>query len=141
MSRRLLLQQVCTVAMLTSPSKLRPVREQLQAPTHLESTARRAETGRCHGHFAMQATVRGMRNAFVNLPVENRMRSQLPSWPGADQLRPDLRVHFGRGTVLSISLQRPLQALLVCVVRAWGHRIAACNNKIPLPLLLPPKID
>lgn len=65
--------------------------------------------------FALQATALGIRNAFLNQPVEvQRIRSQFPIWLGiAKTQRPDLVVRFGRGPTLPLSMRRPLQTVLV----------------------------
>ena len=73
------------------------------------------EAGRCYERFALQATALGIRNAFLNQPVEvGAIRPQLASWlgigPGA---RPDLVVRFGRGPAMPLSMRRPVQAVLV----------------------------
>ncbi len=72
------------------------------------------EVGRCYERFALQATALGIRNAFVNQPVEVPLI--LPSFASAIGLagqRPDLVVRFGRGPALPQSLRRPVQAVLV----------------------------
>jgi len=74
------------------------------------------EAGRCYERFALQATALGLRNAFLNQPVEvGAIRPQFASWlglgPGAS--RPDLVVRFGRGPAMPYSMRRPLQAVLV----------------------------
>ncbi len=72
------------------------------------------EVGRCYERFALQATALGIRNAFLNQPVEVAS----VRWPFADALgldgqRPDLVVRFGRGPTLPRSLRRPVQAVMV----------------------------
>jgi hypothetical protein len=72
------------------------------------------ETGRCYERFALQATALGIRNAFLNQPVEvGAIRPQFASWLGlkADE-RPDLVVRFGRGPLMPFSMRRPVQAVL-----------------------------
>jgi len=73
------------------------------------------ETGRCYERFALQATALGIRNAFVNQPVEvGAMRPQFAQWLGIpSQQRPDLVVRFGRGPAMPWSMRRPVQAVLV----------------------------
>ena len=72
------------------------------------------ETGRCYERFALQATALGIRNAFLNQPMEvSAVRPQLASWLGIGHLRPDLVVRFGRGPTMPPSLRRPIQSVLV----------------------------
>jgi hypothetical protein len=73
------------------------------------------EAGRCYERFALQATAMGVRNAFLNQPIEvGAVRSQLAAWLGlANQQRPDLVVRFGRGPAMPWSMRRPVQAVLV----------------------------
>jgi hypothetical protein len=72
------------------------------------------EAGRCYERFALQATALGIRNAFLNKPVEVG-----PIWPqfasalGFGNQRPDLVVRFGRGPTMPLSMRRPVQAVLV----------------------------
>jgi hypothetical protein len=72
------------------------------------------EVGRCYERFALQAAALGIRNAFLNQPVEVApLRPQLASALGLGGRRPDLVVRFGRGPKLPPSLRRPLSAVLV----------------------------
>jgi hypothetical protein len=72
------------------------------------------EVGRCYERFALQATALGIRNAFVNQPVEvAAMRPLFSSALGLGGLRPDLFVRFGRGPAMPRSLRRPIDAVLV----------------------------
>jgi len=72
------------------------------------------EVGRCYERFALQATALGIRNAFLNQPVEVRsVRSQFAAAIGLTGQRPDLVVRFGRGPTLPVSLRRPVEAVLV----------------------------
>jgi hypothetical protein len=74
------------------------------------------EAGRCYERFALQATVLGVRNAFLNQPVEvASIRPQFASAMGLAGLggqRPDLVVRFGRGPTMPWSMRRPVQAVL-----------------------------
>jgi hypothetical protein len=71
------------------------------------------EVGRCYERFALQATALGIRNAFVNQPVEvGPIRPQFAAALGLGPLRPDLVVRFGRGPVMPWSMRRPVQAVL-----------------------------
>jgi hypothetical protein len=72
------------------------------------------EVGRCYERFALQATALGIRNAFLNQPVEvASVRPQFAASMGIAGQRPDLVVRFGRGPALPRSLRRPVQAVLV----------------------------
>jgi hypothetical protein len=72
------------------------------------------EMGRCYQRFALQATALGIRNAFLNQPVEvASIRPQFAAYLGIGQQRPDLIVRFGRGPAMPQSLRRPLDAVLV----------------------------
>lgn len=71
------------------------------------------ETGRCYERFALQAAALGIRNAFLNQPVEvSTLRPQFASFLGIGQHRPDLVVRFGRGPEMPRSLRRPLASVL-----------------------------
>lgn len=71
------------------------------------------EVGRCYQRFALQATALGIRNAFLNQPVEvASMRPQLARDLGLGARRPDLVVRFGRGAEMPRSLRRPVSAVL-----------------------------
>ena len=72
------------------------------------------DVGRSYERFALQATALGIRNAFLNQPVEVRsVRPQFAAAIGLTGQRPDLVVRFGRGPTLPSSLRRPVQAVLV----------------------------
>ena len=72
------------------------------------------DVGRCYERFALQATALGIRNAFLNQPVEVvSVRPQFAAAVGLTGQRPDLVLRFGRGPALPPSLRRPVQAVLV----------------------------
>jgi hypothetical protein len=72
------------------------------------------EVGRAYERFALQAAALGIRNAFINPPVEVRsLRPQFATFLGIGGLRPNLVVRFGRGPKRPSSLRRPVQAVLV----------------------------
>ncbi len=72
------------------------------------------EVGRCYERFALQATALGIRNAFVNQPVEvASVRAPFAAALGLSGQRPDLVVRFGRGPMMPRSLRRLVQAVLV----------------------------
>jgi hypothetical protein len=72
------------------------------------------EVGRCYERFALQATALGIKNAFLNQPVEvSTLRPQFAASLGIGSLRPDLVVRFGRGKKLPQSLRRPVSMVLI----------------------------
>ena len=72
------------------------------------------EAGRCYERFALQATALGIRNAFLNQPVEvAALRTQFAAFLGVGRQRPDLVVRFGRGPTMPSSLRRPVDAVIV----------------------------
>jgi len=72
------------------------------------------EVGRAYERFALQATALGIRNAFLNQPVEvAAVRSPFATTLGLTGQRPDLVVRFGRGPTLPRSLRRPVESVLV----------------------------
>jgi hypothetical protein len=71
------------------------------------------EVGRAYQRFALQATSMGVRNAFLNQPVEvPAVRREFATWLGIGPARPDLLVRFGRGAALPPSLRRPVDAVM-----------------------------
>lgn len=72
------------------------------------------EAGRCYERFALQATALGIRNAFVNQPVEeSSLRPEFAKFLELGNRRPDLVVRFGRGKEMPRSLRRPVESVLV----------------------------
>ena len=72
------------------------------------------EAGRCYERFALQATALGIRNAFVNQPVEeSSVRPDFAKALGLGEGRPDLVVRFGSGKEMPRSLRRPLESVLI----------------------------
>jgi hypothetical protein len=70
--------------------------------------------GRCYERFALQATALGIRNAFLNQPVEvATVQSPFAQSLGLADRRPDLVVRFGRGPAMPQSLRRPLRDVMV----------------------------
>ena len=71
------------------------------------------EVGRCYERFALQAAAIGVRNAFLNQPVEvASIRPQFASWLGIGGQRPNLVVRFGRGPKMPPALRRPVQDVM-----------------------------
>jgi nitroreductase len=71
------------------------------------------EVGRAYQRFALQATLLGVKHAFVNQPIEETdIRSQFASHLGLDDRRPDLVIRFGYAPDLPFSMRRPVSALL-----------------------------
>ncbi len=71
------------------------------------------EVGRAYERFALSATAFGVRNSFVNQPVEvPAVRAQFARWLGLDSQRPDLVVRFGHGPQLAYSLRRPVAQVI-----------------------------
>jgi hypothetical protein len=80
----------------------------------VDDKAHWVEAGRCYERFALQATALGIRNAFVNQPVEEAsLRPNFARAVGLKSGRPDLVVRFGRGAQMPTSLRRPLEAAIV----------------------------
>jgi hypothetical protein len=72
------------------------------------------EAGRSYERFALKATALGIRNAFLNQPVEvGPIRPQFASMLGLGNQRPDLVVRFGRGPAMPLSMRRPVRDVLI----------------------------
>jgi nitroreductase len=72
------------------------------------------ETGRAYERFALQATALGIRNAFINQPIEvASLRPQLESWLGLEGERALLLVRIGRAPLAPYGLRRPLEQVIV----------------------------
>ncbi len=95
----------------------RQVRSSAGIAVFVGQTANKAhwvEVGRCYERFALQATALGIRNAFLNQPVEvAALRPPFATALGLSGQRPDLVVRFGHAPVLPRSLRRPVEAVLV----------------------------
>ncbi len=82
--------------------------------TDVSDKAHWVEAGRCYERFALQATALGIRNAFLNQPVEvAALRPKFAAALGLGIQRPDLVVRFGRGPAMPLSMRRPVDAVLV----------------------------
>lgn len=72
------------------------------------------EAGRAYERLALEAAALDLRTAFINQPVEvPSVRSQLASWLGLGERRPDLIVRIGRGPDMPRSLRRPVEEVLL----------------------------
>jgi hypothetical protein len=73
------------------------------------------EAGRVYERLALAATAFGIRNAFVNQPIEVRdLRPSLAEAAGLGSLVPTLLLRLGYGDALPASLRRPFES--VCEV-------------------------
>ncbi|MFZ5748089.1 MAG: Acg family FMN-binding oxidoreductase [Pseudomonadota bacterium] len=71
------------------------------------------QVGRACQRFALAATRLGLRQSFVNQPVEvASLRADFAALAGEPGLRPDLVLRFGRGAALPFSPRRPVRAVL-----------------------------
>ncbi|MBL8378020.1 MAG: nitroreductase family protein [Burkholderiales bacterium] len=71
------------------------------------------DVGRSCQRFALQATVLGMKAAFINQPVEvPALRKELAALAGMPGRRPDLVMRFGYGPSLPMSPRRPIDAVI-----------------------------
>ncbi|MFN3472704.1 MAG: hypothetical protein ACK4ZW_01535 [Blastomonas sp.] len=67
------------------------------------------QAGRSYQRFALQATLLGIKHAFLNQPVEvAAFRPQLAALLGIGARRPDLLVRFGYGPQMPMSMRRPV---------------------------------
>lgn len=71
------------------------------------------KVGRACQRFALAATARGLKHAFVNQPVEvAALRPALASLIGAPGKRPDIVMRLGYGPTLPYAPRRPVAAIL-----------------------------
>jgi len=69
--------------------------------------------GRACQRFGLQATALGLKYAFINQPVEvSALRTQLASFLGIGERRPDIVMRFGTGPDLPKSLRRPPEQVM-----------------------------
>jgi hypothetical protein len=74
------------------------------------------QAGRSYQRFALQATLLGIKHAFLNQPVEvARFRPQLASLLGIGTKRPDLVVRFGYGPDMPMSMRRPVADVMTAL--------------------------
>lgn len=72
------------------------------------------EVGRCYQRFALQATALGIRNSFLNQPLEVAIiRPQFATSLGLGNKRPDLVVRFGYAAPMPHALRRPVESVLI----------------------------
>ncbi len=72
------------------------------------------QVGRSYQRFALKATSLGIRNAFINQPVEvPSIRPEIANLLGIEGKRPDLIVRFGYAPAMPKSLRRPTKDLIV----------------------------
>jgi hypothetical protein len=71
------------------------------------------EVGRACQRFALKATVLGLKQAFINQPVEvPQVRQQFATFLGIGDRLPDLVMRFGSGPELPKSLRRPVDQVM-----------------------------
>lgn len=71
------------------------------------------QAGRSYQRFALQATTLGIRQAFVNQPVEvAAYRREFADWLGIGDQRPDLMVRYGYAPPMPGSLRRPVREVI-----------------------------
>lgn len=81
--------------------------------TERDDKAHWVAAGRSYQRFALQATVLGIRHAFLNQPLEvAAMRPRFASWLGVGARRPDLLIRFGYAEAMPRSLRRPVEAVI-----------------------------
>lgn len=69
--------------------------------------------GRSCQRFALQASVLGLKTAFVNQPVEvSKFRPDLAALVGILGRRPDIVMRFGYGPAMPFSARRPISAVI-----------------------------
>ncbi len=77
-------------------------------------TAAWIETGRAYERFALLATARNIKNAFINQPCEvPELRAQVQAQLKLNGAFPQLLVRFGHGLAMPRSLRRPVGQVLL----------------------------
>jgi nitroreductase len=73
------------------------------------------EAGRCYERFALRATILGVRNAFLNQPVEaTEPRARFSAMMHLNESeRPDFIVRFGKGPEMPLSPRRPMEDVVM----------------------------
>lgn len=71
------------------------------------------EAGRAYERFALRATARNVRTAFINQPLEvHSLRPQFESWLNLQAEHALLMVRFGHGPMAPFSLRRPIDDVM-----------------------------
>ena len=71
------------------------------------------KAGRACQRFALQATALGLKQAYINQPVElSKLRPELAALVGMPGKRPNIVMRFGYGPTMPMSLRRPVDAVL-----------------------------
>lgn len=82
--------------------------------TSTDNKAAWVEVGRCYERFALQATVLGVRHAFINQPIEvNGLRPEFERWLGLTNEHAQLIIRFGTGPQMPFSVRRPLEEVII----------------------------
>ncbi|WP_114520854.1 nitroreductase family protein [Altererythrobacter sp. ZODW24] len=69
--------------------------------------------GRACQRFALQATALGLKQAYINQPVEvSKLRAELAALVGMPGQRPNIVMRFGYGPTMPMSLRRTVDAVL-----------------------------
>ena len=69
--------------------------------------------GRACQRFALTATSRGLKHAYVNQPVEvARLWPELAALVGAQDKRPDIVMRFGYGPTMPYAPRRPVDSVI-----------------------------
>ncbi len=106
---------------LTAASENQKCVEQVRSSAGIAIFASRSDdkehwfnAGRAYERFALQATAMGIRNAFLNQPVEvPAKRAEFAKLLGLTGGRPDFVVRFGEAPAMPMSLRRPVASVLV----------------------------
>jgi hypothetical protein len=70
--------------------------------------------GRACQRFALQATVLGLKHAFINQPVEVAgLRPELATLVGMPGRRPDIVMRFGNGPMMPFSARRAVEKVMI----------------------------
>ena len=81
--------------------------------SEVDDRAHWVEAGRCYQRLALQATVMGLKTAFINQPVEvASLRPEFARFLGIGDRRPDLVLRIGYGPETPHSLRRPVEAVI-----------------------------
>lgn len=71
------------------------------------------QAGRACQRFALQTTALGLKQAYINQPVEvSKLRPELAALVGMPGQRPDIVMRFGYGPTMPMSLRRPVDVVM-----------------------------